>query len=142
MHYAENHPTSTYQIFNPKTKRIILTRDVTFLNKSYSEYNKVEKPVNLNTSYEGSDNEEELEIVPVDNNNNDVNVVSDSNSESSDEDLKNNDKNIFDEDVNNHVIASPKTTINAKVIHAMKSFKLLTMMMPTRLSRTLRSPQI
>ena len=38
--YAENHPTSTYQVFNPKTKRIILTRDVTFLNKSYGEYNR------------------------------------------------------------------------------------------------------
>ena len=23
--YAENHPTGTYRIFNPKTKRIILT---------------------------------------------------------------------------------------------------------------------
>ena len=31
--YAENHPTGTYRIFNPKTKRIILTRDVTFLQK-------------------------------------------------------------------------------------------------------------
>ena len=53
--YAENHPTSTYRIFNPKTKCIILTHDVTFLNKSYGEYSKVEKPVILTTSYEGSD---------------------------------------------------------------------------------------
>ena len=36
--YAENHPTGTYPIFNPKTKKIILTQDVTFLQKSYSEY--------------------------------------------------------------------------------------------------------
>ena len=40
--YAENHPAGTYQIFNPKTKKIILTRDMTFLQKSYSEYTKVE----------------------------------------------------------------------------------------------------
>ena len=40
--YAENHPTGTYQIFNPKTKKIILTQDVTFLQKSYGEYIKVE----------------------------------------------------------------------------------------------------
>ena len=32
--YAENHPTGTYQIFNPKTKCIILNCDVTFLKKS------------------------------------------------------------------------------------------------------------
>ena len=48
--YAKNYPTGTYQIFNPKTKRIILTRDVTFLQKSYGEYSKVEKSVVLNTS--------------------------------------------------------------------------------------------
>ena len=87
--YAKNHPTG-YRIFNTKTKQIILTRDVTFLRKSYGEYSKVEKPVVLNTSYEGSDDEEELEIVPVDNKNNDVNVVSDSDSDSSDEEFKNN----------------------------------------------------
>ena len=35
--YSENHPTGTYRIFNPKTKKVILTRDVTFLQKSYGE---------------------------------------------------------------------------------------------------------
>ena len=39
--YAKNHPTGTYWIFNPKTKRIILTRDVTFPKKSYGAYNKL-----------------------------------------------------------------------------------------------------
>ena len=39
--YAEGHPTSIYQAFNPKTKKIILTKDVTFLWKSYFEYRKV-----------------------------------------------------------------------------------------------------
>ena len=67
-----------------------MARDVTFLQKSYGEYSKVEKPVVLNTSYEGSDDEEEHEMVPVDNKNNDVNVVSDSDSDSSDEEFKNN----------------------------------------------------
>ena len=38
---------------------------MTFLQKSYSEYTKVEKPVVVTTSYEGSNNEEELEIVSV-----------------------------------------------------------------------------
>ena len=90
--YDKNHPPSTYRILNPKTKRIILTRDVTFLNKSYSEYNRVGKPTILNISYEGSDDEEELKLVPIENKNNRVNVVSDSDSDSSDDSLKNNRK--------------------------------------------------
>ena len=57
--YAKNHPASTYWIFNRKTKKNFLTRDVTFLQKSYSEYTKVEKPAVLTMSYEGSDEEEE-----------------------------------------------------------------------------------
>ena len=35
--YAENHPSSTYQIFNPKTKKKC-TQDVIFLQKPYGEY--------------------------------------------------------------------------------------------------------
>ena len=51
---------------------------MTFLQKSYGEYSKFEKPVVLNTSYEGSNDEEELQKVPVENNNNNVNVVTNS----------------------------------------------------------------
>ena len=123
--WAENHPTGTYRIFNPKAKWIILTRDVTFLQKSYGEYSKVEKPVVLNRSYEGSDDEKELEIVPVDKKNNNVNIVSDSNSDSTNEDFENNQGNFFDKDINNQVIVSPETTVNAKVIQAMKKLQAL-----------------
>ena len=122
--YAKNHPTGTNWIFNPKMKRIILTLDVTFLQKSYGEYSKVEKPVVLNTSYQGSNGEEELEIVPLYNKNNDVNVGSNSDIHSS-EDFENDKENFFDEDINNQVIASPKTTVNAKVIQAMKKLRAL-----------------
>ena len=106
--YAENHPTGTDQIFNPKTKKIILTQDVTFLQNSYGECTKVEKPAVLTVSYEGQDEEEELEIVPIENNNNKVNVVSDSNSDSSDKDFKSNEENFFDEDISNQETASFK----------------------------------
>ena len=41
--YANGHHTGTYWIFNPKTKQINSTQDVTFLKKSYGEYIKVEK---------------------------------------------------------------------------------------------------
>ena len=68
--YAESHPTCTYLVFNSKTKKVILTRDVTFLQKSYGEYAKVEKPALMTRSYERSDDEEELKMVPLVNNNN------------------------------------------------------------------------
>ena len=49
---------------------IILTKDVTFLQKTYGQYAKVEKPVLVPMSYEGLDDEEEIETVPAVNNNN------------------------------------------------------------------------
>ena len=51
--YTKGHPTGTCQVFNPKTKKIILTCDMTFLQKNYGEYTKVEKHVLVTTTYEG-----------------------------------------------------------------------------------------
>ena len=68
---------------------------MTFLQKSYSEYTKVEKAADLTMSYEGSDEEEELKTVPVVNNNDNINVVSDSDSDSSEEDVENNEGNFL-----------------------------------------------
>ena len=76
-------------------------------------------------SYEGSDDEEELKMVPVMINNNNVNVVSNSNSDSSKDDFKNNDNNFFDEDIDDQVKVTPQTTINAKVVQAMKKLHAL-----------------
>ena len=81
---------------------------MTFLQKSYGEYSKVEKPAVLNTSYEGSDDNEELKIVPVDNKNNNVNIVSNSDSNSSNKDFKNIEENLFDKDINKKVKLTPK----------------------------------
>ena len=67
--YADGHPSDTCQVFNSKTKKIILFQDVIFLQKSYGEYNKVEKPVFVTMTYEGSDDEEELKTVPIFNSN-------------------------------------------------------------------------
>ena len=100
-----------------------MTRDVTFLQKSYGECSKVKKPAVLNTRYEGSNEEEELTTVPVENNNNNINVVSDSDSNSSNEDFENNKGIFFDKDINDQVIASPKTAVNAKVVQAMKKLQ-------------------
>ena len=77
----------------------------------------VEKPVVL------TDEEEELKIVPIENNNNNVNIVSDSDSDSSNKDFENNEENFFDEDIDDLVIASPKTTINPKMVWAMKKLQ-------------------
>jgi hypothetical protein len=32
--YLENHPENTYRFYNPKTKKIIISRDITWLNKN------------------------------------------------------------------------------------------------------------
>ena len=85
--------------------------DVTFLQKSYHEHTKVEKLVVVTMSYEGQDEEEELQI---------ANVVNDSESDSSNNDIKNNNDNFFDEVINNQVKATPQTTINTKVVTAIK----------------------
>ena len=68
------------------------------------------------------------------NSNNNNNLDNDSDS---DMDIENKNKNIFDKDINDEVKASPKTTISAKVVQGMKSYKLCTMTMPTNLSSKL-----
>ena len=123
--YAENHLTGTCRIFNPKTKCNILTQDVTFLDKSYSECRKVEKPVILTMNYERSNGEEEPEIVPVECNNNGVNIVTNSDNDLSNDDLKNNEENLFDEEVDDKVISTTKPTLNAKAVWAMKKLQAL-----------------
>ena len=50
-------------MYNPKAKRIVLTKDMMFLQKSYWDYNKIQKPILVNTSYEGSDDEEKVKVV-------------------------------------------------------------------------------
>ena len=72
-----------------------LDLDMSFLYTSYDEYTKVENPVVVTTSYEGSDEEEELKTVPVVTNHNNVNVVSDSKSDSSEEHFKNDGENFL-----------------------------------------------
>ena len=114
--YAEGRPTGTHWVFNPKTKKIILTQDVTFLQKFYIEYTKVEKPVLVTMSYEGLNDEEELKMVSIVNENNNVNKITD---------IKNDNENVFNKDIDNKVEVTPKTTINAKVTHAMKKLQAL-----------------
>ena len=56
--FTEGHPIGTYHMYNPKTKKII----VTFLQKSYRDGNKVEELVMVSMTYKRLDNEEELKI--------------------------------------------------------------------------------
>ena len=76
-------------------------------------------------TYEGTDEEEELKTVSVANNNSTLNVVSDSDIDSSKEDFENKNVNFFDNDINNQVKITPQTTINAKVVQAMKKLQAL-----------------
>ena len=74
----------------------------------------------VTTSYEGLDDEEELETVPVAINNNNVNIVSNSDSDSSKDDFENNNDNFFDKEIDNQIKITHQTTVNAKVVQAMK----------------------
>ena len=74
--------------------------------------------------YEGSDEQEELKTVPIvnqNNNNNNNNVVSDSNSDSDDK----NEEKVFDKDIVKEVKTTPKITVNAKVVHLIKTLQAL-----------------
>ena len=62
-------------------------------------------------------------MVPIIINNNRINIVSDSNSDLSEEDFKNSKDNFFDEDEDDQVKISPQTTVNAKVVQAMKKLQ-------------------
>ena len=72
-------------------------------------------------SYKGLDDEEELEMVPVinQNNYNKYDVGHDSESKKDDE------ENLLNEDVNKEFKATPMTTINTKVIHVIKKLQAL-----------------
>ena len=61
----------------------------------------------------------------VNNNMNRVNIVSDFDSDLSKEDFENSNNNFLDEDVNDEVKISPNTTVNAKVVQAMKRLQAL-----------------
>ena len=85
------------------------------------DYKKFEKPVLVTKSYDGLDDEEEHEMIPIVNqNNNYCNTVSDSESKSEDNEGK---ENVFDKDIDKEVKATP--TINAKVVQAMKKLQAL-----------------
>ena len=36
--YAKNHAIGTHRIYNPNTRKVILTRDVVFLRQSFGQY--------------------------------------------------------------------------------------------------------
>ena len=59
-------------------------------------------------------------MVHVVNNNNNIKVVSDSNS---DKEIKNNKKNFFGKDIDDKVKMTPKMTINAKVFCAVRNLQ-------------------
>ena len=78
--------------------------------------------------------EEELETVPIICNNNNNNLDNDSNSNTNNQ---NDNENVFDEDINDKVDATTNTTINAKVVQAMKNLQASYNKMPTKSSSKL-----
>ena len=103
--YAHGHPTSTYQVFKPKKNKIILMQDMSFLQKSYSDYSKFEKICLGYYKFWGSDVEEELKMMTtVSQNSKNSHVVSNSNSDINDE----NQENFFDEDIDKKRKQTPR----------------------------------
>ena len=69
----------------------------------------------VTTSYEGSNGEEQFEMVLVINNNNYyVNIVSDFNSDDGDDDIQNNKDNSFDQDIDDPVKETPQNHYECK----------------------------
>ena len=108
--YAKDHAIGTYRVYNPKTNKVSLTRDVTFLRESDNDWVAEEEPASVleiedevdapvaaqnpvstvNDADDESD-EEDGDIPPL------VNYVTDSEDESDDE---------------QEVVASTVTTVN------------------------------
>ena len=96
---------------------------MSFLQKSNGDYSEIEKHVLVTTSYEGLDDNEELGMFPVVNQNNYYqNLFSDSKSESDSDETE---ENAFDDDIDKVVEATPKTTVNTKVVQEMKKLQAL-----------------
>ena len=112
--YAKDHAIGTYRVYNPKTNKVLLTRDVTFLRESHNDWvaeeepalvleieDEVDAPVATTNPVSIIDDadDEDGDIPPL------GNYVTDSEDESDDE---------------QEVVASPVTTVNQKVIREMK----------------------
>ena len=93
-----------------------MTLDVTFLDKPHGEQDKVEAPAFVPNSYEGSDDDDQ-EMVPKNSNvNNDFNAASD--------DLDSEEEvNFFDQEIDQELEVNPTTTVNPKVLRAIKICK-------------------
>ena len=65
----------------------------------------------MTESYEGLDDDEEFGTIPVVNNNNNVSVISNSNS---DDNIKKDNKNFFDKDIDNEVKVTPPNHYHCK----------------------------
>eukprot|EP00970_Alexandrium_tamarense_P003304 scaffold525_cov112-Alexandrium_tamarense.AAC.1 len=45
--YAKDHAIGTYRVYNPKTNKVLLTRDVTFLRESHNDWVAEEEPTSV-----------------------------------------------------------------------------------------------
>ncbi len=42
--FADNHASKCYKLLNPETKQVVISRDVTFLDKSFGDWANVKDP--------------------------------------------------------------------------------------------------
>ena len=118
--YASDHATYTYRIFNPKTRKVILSRDVTFIGQKVKQ---AKLQIIAMEKQDESDSDEEIL-----NNFTKSNLISDdedsvtSNNESINNEEDNDDFDLQNQDDNQLQEDSLRQNIdNPKVIRAMKN---------------------
>ncbi len=42
--FADNHASKCYRLLNPETKQVVISRDVTFLDRSFGDWTNVKEP--------------------------------------------------------------------------------------------------
>lgn len=55
--YSSEHPKGTYQMFDPKTRKVILTRDVNWIGKNYQKWKKSRKELESDSETESEEEE-------------------------------------------------------------------------------------
>ena len=62
--FPENHPINSYRVYDVKTQKMVITRDIRWLNVPYGDYFKKKNPKNvIDTDIDSSD--EEIEVLGV-----------------------------------------------------------------------------
>eukprot|EP01083_Nonionella_stella_P004795 13981_1 len=114
--YAEGHAVGTYRVYNPETKKVILSRDVTFIHAEHENKSAEAVPKSILSDIIDDDSDDDIPG---------TNVVSDSESDDDDDDDMEDATfhtagDISADEDDDEVVPSPETTINPRVLREMR----------------------